>query len=116
MGKASKKYFCIYTIFWIEYRNNPGLPGWIYGKEEYIAIKTFKQIVYIKREVLKEYAEKKLGKKQPVTSRPKEFFVPYTRSYWGHNDLTMKVPMSDIIELASGKDKKGNSNGFFAVF
>ena len=104
------------SIFWVEFRNNPGLPGWIYGKEEYTAIKTFKQIVYIKREVLKEYAEKKLGKKKPVTYRPKEFFVPYTRSYWGHNDLTMKVPMSDIIELASEKDKNGNSNGFFAVF
>ena len=57
------------SIFWVEFRNNPGLPGWIYGKEEYIAIKTFKQIVYIKREVLKEYAEKKLGKKKPVNSK-----------------------------------------------
>lgn len=104
------------TFQWLEFRNNPGLPGWLYGKEEYLAFKTFKQIVYIKREVLKEYAEKKLGDKKPVTSRPKEFFVPYTRSHWGHNDLTMKVPMSDIIDLASEKDKDGNSNGFFAVF
>jgi hypothetical protein len=30
--------------------------------------------------------------------------------------MTMKVPMSDIIDLASEKDKDGNSNGFFAVF
>ena len=28
--------------------------------------------------------------------------------------MTMKVPMSDIIDLASEKDKDGNSNGFFA--
>ena len=50
------------TIFWIEFRNNPGLPGWIYGKEEYIAIERFTDIVYIKRDVLRKYAEEKLPK------------------------------------------------------
>ena len=104
------------TIFWIEYRNNPGLPGWIYGKEEYIAIERFTDIVYIKRDVLRKYAEEKLPKMEPVTKRPKEFFVPYTRSFWGHRDLTMKVPMSDIIQLVNEKGEDGTSNGFFAVF
>ena len=104
------------TIFWIEYRNNPGLPGWIYGKEEYIAIERFTEIVYIKREALRKFAEEKLPKMEPVTTRPKEFYIPYTRKFWGHNDLTMKVPMSDIIRLANEKDENGNSNGFFAVF
>ena len=104
------------TFQWLEFKNNLGLPGWLYGQEEYLAFKTFTQIVYIKRDVLRKYAEEKLGDKKPVSIRPKDYFIPYTRSYWGHKDLTMKVPMSDIIQLASEKDKDGNSNGFFAIF
>lgn len=101
---------------WLEFTNVKGNPGWLYGEEEYIAFKTFTQIVYVKREVLKDYAEKKMGNKKPVNYRPDEYFVPYTRSKWGRYDVVIKVPMSDIIELAKGKDEDGHSNGFFAVF
>lgn len=104
------------TFQWLEFQNNVGLKGWLYGEEEYLAFKTFTQVVYIKRAVLCKYAEEKKGDKEAVTYKPKKYFIPYTRSYWGHKDITMKVPMSDIIELAKGKDENGNSNGFFAVF
>lgn len=101
---------------WLEFQNVVGNPGWLYGEEEYIAFKTFKDVIYIKREVLKEYAEKKMGTKRVVDRRPDEYYIPYTRSKWGRKDITMKVPTKDIRELAEKKDKDGNSNGFFAVF
>lgn len=101
---------------WLEFTNVRGNPGWLYGEEKYVAFKTFTQIVYIKTEVLRKYAEEKMGKKKPVTYRPDEYYVPYTRSKWGRYDVVIKVPMQDIIDLAKEKDEQGNSNGFFAIF
>lgn len=101
---------------WLEFQSVNGKKGWLYGEEEYIAFKTFKDIIYIKRGVLAEYAEDKRGDKKVVDRRPDEYYIPYTRSKWGRKDITMKVPTSEIRELASKKDDNGNSNGFFAVF
>ena len=101
---------------WLEFQNVIGKKGWLYGEEEYIAFKTFERIVYIKRSVLKKYAEEKKGDKEPVIYKPKDYFIPYTRKRWGRKDITMKVPMADIIKLAEGTDENGKPNGFFAVF
>lgn len=104
------------SFAWLEIRNNYGFPGWIYGSEEYIAFTTFKNIVYVKRELVQKYAEEKLnGRTDYVIDKPTEYFIPYKRAKWGRDDLTIKVPMSDLIELAKTKD--GNKmGGFFAEY
>lgn len=89
------------TFAWLEFQNNWGFPGWIYGHEDYIAFTTFTKVVYVKREILQKYAEGKLGNRTNYSmNKPKEYFKLYKRAKWGRDDLTMKVPMDDIIELA----------------
>lgn len=104
------------TFEWLELQNNWGYPGWLYGQEQYIAFKTFTQIIYIKREVLAKYAEEKVKGKELVYDKPREYFIPYQRKRWGRNDMTVKVPTSDIIKLASEKDEEGHHQGFFAEY
>lgn len=101
---------------WLEFVNVNGKKGWLYGEEEYVAFKTLTDVIYVRRSVLAEYAERMMGKKEVVDERPDEYFIPYTRSKWGRKDVTMKVPTSDIRELAKGKDEEGKVNGFFAVY
>lgn len=102
------------TFQWIELQNIIGKKGWLYGEEDYIAFKTFTKVVYVKREYLAEYVEKKMKKCEPVSIKSKEFFIPYTRSFWGHKDISVKVPMSDIIDIASSVDDDGKHCGFIA--
>lgn len=104
------------SFAWLEIQNNWGFPGWIYGSEEYIAFTTFKKIVYVKRELVQRYAEEKLnGRSDYVIDKPRDYFVPYKRVKWGRNDLTIKVPMSDLIELANSEEN-GKKGGFFAEY
>ena len=51
--------------------------------------------------------------KKVVYDKPKEFYVPYQRKRWGRNDMTIKVPMQDIIDLVN---EENASNGFFAEY
>lgn len=101
------------SFAWLELKNNYGNPGWLYGKEEYIAFKTFTRIIYIKREVLAKYAESKAKGKKVVFNKPSEYYVPYQRKYWGRDDMTIKVPISDIMSLV---DEEGKNNGFYAEY
>lgn len=102
------------TFQWLELQNIIGGKGWLYGSEDYVAFKTFTKVVYIKRERLAEYAEKKAVKCEPVDRKPSEYYVPYTRSRWGHQDISIKVPMTDLIELANTVDDHGKHYGFIA--
>lgn len=101
---------------WLEFRAVNGKKGWLYGEEEYIAFITYSQVVYVRRETLATYAEKKIEGKETVFKRPSEYYIPYSRKRYGRDDLTIRVPMEDLIELASGRDENGRANGFFAVF
>lgn len=101
------------TCTWLELKNNYGYPGWLYGKEDYIAFKTYTKIVYIRREVLCKYAEEMSKGKEVVYRTPKDYYVPYQRKPWGRKDITIKVPMSDIIDLVN---QEGQNNGFFAEY
>lgn len=101
------------TCTWLELQNNYGYPGWLYGKEDFVAFKTYTQIVYIRRDVLCQYAEEMVKDKSLVFETPKDFYIPYQRRKWGRKDISIRVPMSDIIELAS---KEGKNYGFFVKY
>lgn len=102
------------TFQWLELQNIIGEKGWVYGQEDYVAFKTFTKVIYIKREILAKYAEEKVKKCTPVDVKPKEFYIPYTRSRWGHKDISIKVPISDLIDLANTIDSDGKHYGFIA--
>ena len=70
-------------------------------------------VCQIKRDVLCKYAEEKAKDKEVVYDKPKEYFIPYQRKKWGRDDMAIKVPISDIIDLVN---QEGVNNGFFAEY
>ena len=72
----------------------------MYGKAEYIAFRTNTRIIFVKREKLLSFALEAVSGKDVVYDNPKEFYVPYKRKKWGRDDLSIKVPTSDLLERA----------------
>lgn len=88
------------SMHWLELQNVNGGEGWLFGKAEYIAFRTMARIIFVKRDKLLSFALKAIKGKDVVYNTPKEFYVPYKRKKWGRDDLSFKVPTSDLVELA----------------
>lgn len=88
------------TINWLELQGVSGHPGWLYGKAEYIAFRTFTKIIFVNREKLLSFALESIKNKEVVYDTPKECYVPYKRKKWGRDDLSLKVLTSDLEKLA----------------
>ena len=78
------------SINWVEIMNVRGDLGWLYGKSEYIAFRTFTDILFVKLKKLQVYTEEKIKGKSLVFTNPKDFYVPYQR--YGRKDMVIKVP------------------------
>lgn len=88
------------SIQWLELQGITGKPGWLYGKAEYIAFRTFSKIIFVKREKLLSFALECVKGKETVYDTPKECYVPYKRKKWGRDDLSFKVYTSDLENIA----------------
>ena len=88
------------TIHWLELQNVNGGDGWLKGKADYIAFKTMTKILFVKRDKLLDFAEKKIEGKDIVYDTPKECYVPYQRKKWGREDIALKALNSDLEKLA----------------
>ncbi len=87
-------------ITWLEFRNVHGEAGWLYGKATYLAFRRIGLTVFVDRLRLVGYAEDMIRGKQVVDRRPVVCGIPYTRSRWGRNDVTVMVPLDDVQALA----------------
>lgn len=87
-------------ITWIELKNVQGKDGWVYGKSDYIAFITLDRIIFVKTIKLRIFSEEKIINKKIVYNNPSDYYVPYQRKKYGRNDLMIKVPITDIIELS----------------
>jgi hypothetical protein len=88
------------TIQWLELQGVTGYPGWLYGKAEYIAFRTFTKIIFVKRDKLLSFALEKVKDKDVVYDTPKECYVPYKRKKWGRDDLALKARTEDLEKIA----------------
>jgi hypothetical protein len=84
----------------LELQGVTGYPGWLYGKADYIAFRTFTKIIFVKRDTLLSFALEKTKDKETVYDTPKECYVPYKRKKWGRDDLSFKAHTSDLEEIA----------------
>ena len=103
------------SIHWVEIVNVQGFHGWLYGKAEYIAFRTKKDILYVKTEKLRKWIDEKVSGKYLVYRNPSECYVPYQR--YQRQDVIVKVPTEDlrsicdfIIELDENEDKEEANN------
>lgn len=88
------------TIHWLELQNVRGNPGWLYGKADYIAFRTFTRIIFVKRDKLLSFALESIENKEVVYDTPKECYVPYKRKKWGRDDLALKAKTEDLEKIA----------------
>lgn len=86
------------TIHWLELDNVQGKNGWLKGNAEYIAFRTFTNILFVKRDRLLSFTLECVKNKDVVNYNPNECYVPYRRK--GRLDLIVKVKTSDLLKLA----------------
>lgn len=86
------------SITWIELMNVQGKEGSVYGKAKYLAFITNKSVVYVPREELVEFVNKKIRGKELVNICPKDCYIPYTRK--GRHDIIVKTNINDLREFA----------------
>lgn len=90
---------CDDTIQWLELQNVQGKNGWLKGEADYIAFRTFTNILFVKREKLLEFALECIKDKDISVGRnPNECYVPYQR--YGRKDLIVKVKTTDLEKLS----------------
>lgn len=89
---------CDDTIHWLELTNVKGEKGWIYGKADYIAFRTFSKIIFVERKKLIPFALECIKNKETVNYNPEECYVPYRRK--NRLDLIVKVKTSDLENIA----------------
>lgn len=87
-------------IHWLEIQNVKGNRGWLKGDAEYIAFRTYNDIIFVKREKLLNFALERIKDKDVVYDTPKECYVPYKRLKYGRDDLSLKALNTDLRELA----------------
>jgi hypothetical protein len=88
------------SINWLEFMNVNGNLGWLYGKAQYIAFRTKKNIIFVKLDKLRPYAEEKVKGKELVFDTPRDFYVPYQRRKYGRKDMSIKVPTDDLLAIS----------------
>jgi hypothetical protein len=88
------------TIHWLEIQNVNGNNGWLKGDAEYIAFRTMKNIIFVNREKLLNFALESIKGKEVVYDTPKECYVPYKRKKWGRDDLALKARTEDLEKIA----------------
>lgn len=89
------------NIHWIERQNVNGRNGWLYGSAKSIAFRTNDYVIFVPRKRLIDLVETKTDLTSYVIDCPKECYVQYKRQKWGRDDLSLKVPTKDLIEIAS---------------
>lgn len=87
-------------ITWLEFQNVLGERGWLYGDAVYLAFRRIGLTAFVRRDCLADYAEKLVAGKAISDVRPVVCGIPYTRSRWGRNDITVMVPLDEVERLA----------------
>ena len=88
------------TINWLEIQNTLGENGWLKGEADYIAFKTFTDVIFVKRQKLLDWTLKMIEGKEIVHETPTDYYIPYNRSKWGNKDIVVKCRTSDLRKLA----------------
>lgn len=89
------------SIHWIERQNVNGRKGWLYGSAKSIAFRTNDMVIFVPRKRLINLVESKTDLTSYVTDCPKGFYIQYKRAKWGRDDLSLKIPTKDLIDIAS---------------
>lgn len=94
-------------IIWIEFRNNAGDEGWIYGEQDWIAFEKPEAYVICKREDLMHLAEWLCNLNKRVDKAKDALYKGYTRK--NRKDLISMIRFSDLSKITTSELKKNGS-------
>jgi hypothetical protein len=94
--KARKKYAKDDREIWVEFKNEVGKAGWLYGKATVIAFEREKDFVIVSREKLKNLCEQLVDLNKKTTNKFDCLYKSYSKE--NRNDIISKVLFEDIIK------------------
>lgn len=93
--KARKRYAKDDKEVWVEFKNEVGKAGWLYGKATVIAFEREKDFVIVSREKLKDLCEEMVDLSQKTKNKFDCLYKSYTKD--NRNDVISKILFEDIL-------------------
>lgn len=84
-------------FIWIEFRNNVGRKGWIYGEQDWLAFEAPDRYIMVKRSDLAALAEKLCNLEDAVESAKDALYKSYTRK--NRKDVISMIRFSDLLKI-----------------
>ena len=95
--RANRRMQTSSDIQWIEFKSNQGMPGWIYGSQDFIAFERDYGFILVKTLDLKNLSEKLCNLDQRVYKSVDALYKGYSRQ--DRCDLLSMVKVDDILTL-----------------
>lgn len=84
-------------FIWIEFRNNAGGKGWLYGEQDFIAFELDDSFIVVRREDLKNICEELCDLDKSVASASDALYKGYNRR--NRSDLISMIRKSDLLKI-----------------
>tara|TARA_R100001591_G_scaffold104152_1_gene111710 strand:+ start:3613 stop:4164 length:552 start_codon:yes stop_codon:yes gene_type:complete len=89
---------------WVEFKNNVGAPGWLYGEQDFVAFEGLQDYVIVRTGALRRLAEKLCNTAELVDFAELALYKGYSRR--NRDDLISMIKRSDLFTIVHKKLKK----------
>ena len=91
-------------IIWLEFKNNTGDKGWLYGKQDFIAFECIDHYLIVRTKHLQNLAEELCDTNKSVAIASDALYKGYTRR--NRDDLISMIRRSDLLKIQHTKLNK----------
>tara|TARA_R110002126_G_scaffold2213_2_gene12678 strand:+ start:240 stop:800 length:561 start_codon:yes stop_codon:yes gene_type:complete len=91
-------------FIWLEFKNNRGDKGWLYGQQDFIAFECIDHYLVVRREHLKDLAEELCSTNKSVATASDALYKGYTRR--NRDDVISMIRRSDLLKIQYTKLNK----------
>jgi len=89
---------------WVEFKNNVGKPGWLYGEQDFVAFEGLQDYIIVRTGLLRRLAEKLCNTTELVDSPREALYKGYSRR--NRDDLISIIKRSDLLTIVHKKLNK----------
>ena len=84
-------------FIWVEFKNNIGRDGWLYGEQDWLAFEAVEKYVIVRRKDLADLSEHLCDLNDKVTKSSDALYKSYTRSM--HKDVISIIRFDDLYKI-----------------
>lgn len=88
-------------FIWLEFVNNSGDKGWLYGEQDFIAFECIDHYIIVRRQHLQDLAEELCQTDKKVARSSDALYKGYTRR--NRDDLISMIRRSDLLKIQHTK-------------